>query len=66
MRKTNFSLTGDDDGQKIYVSTEDLEVVANPEKEYRKAVMTMSSASSEWNVQFEAVTMIRRIVKHHS
>jgi len=44
----------------VYVQTEDLEAIENPEKEYRKCINSKQGIHShDWADQFEACNVIR-------
>jgi hypothetical protein len=48
MRKTNFNSDFDDNNQK-YTSSDELEPLGNPEKEFKKCINLMIK-STNWNV----------------
>jgi len=51
----------------IYIKTEDLEEIDNPEKEYRKCIANGQGIfSTEWFDQFESCNVIRQVCKYQS
>lgn len=50
--------------QPIYLAVEDLKKVHNCEEALQKCII--SGSLENWNDQFEALNMLRRLIKHHS
>ena len=48
----------------IYLAVEDLKRVPNPEEALQKCIV--AGSLDNWNDQFEALNMLRRLLKHHS
>lgn len=47
----------------VYINSEDLEPLKNPEKEFKKS--TKDVKKEDWFEQFEACNIIRRVCRHH-
>ena len=49
--------------QPIYLAVEELKKVSNPEEALQKCIV--AGSLENWNDQFEALNMLRRLLKHH-
>lgn len=50
----------------VYISSDELEPLDHPEKEYKKiSAKGQGMHSNDWVEQFEACDVIRRVCKHH-
>ncbi len=49
MRKTNFSVTENDESVQKYTPTEELEALKTPEKDFKKCMNSMIN-SSDWSI----------------